>query len=646
MHPAYFPVFFWSLAIFASFWGYGEILRRRINRPEFADIGWGLTSAWGTAVVLAIGGLLMAFHLAKAPVLTLVVLFGAAATLFFAAEALFGSKNAKLKIRNQNPAISCVQFPISSFFLFSLAALAFASSIMWPYQIDPNDDVVCYLFFPQKILQTGSLIEPFNVRRMGTYGGQALLQALVMIVGGERNGHVPDRGLGMLMLFGMLMRLTKGVPKPLALLRFLAVGCLFFIAVPRINTGSALTGSVMILALLITLSKINSQINQGRAVIFILSLIAVGAASLRPTYLVCVIGIIVLDVLFRCLSEGCVSMQDVKKIFYYILEIGVVSLMILLPWMCVLWESNRTPMFPPILGGMNLEFSVLGSKIGKLQDVAHAISYFLMPEIICFLLCFGLIGFLKSRALASGASAAIVIVVFITFYKFGVTIFPDDYRYAFPMLMPIGIWLVCASLSLCGKTEDLLVLQNGKVSLVVVIGFIYAVNMTNGARELSAMVDNLPQQFSSTESLVNPLLTKAVRELQGFTPVGSKIFAAVDTPYAFNFARNEIFTADIPGACSIGGWPFKRGPQALNDYLSLLGVRYMMVSDFDNAMLLYTRRHWVEHKRSEWYFKEVWGKYMLDFMDDVDGLKLSNRVVAVSANLRLIEINDSSTLKR
>ena len=65
MHPGYFPVFFWSLLILSSFWGYGELLRRRIDRPEFADLGWGLTCAWGMSVVLAIGGVLMALHLAK-----------------------------------------------------------------------------------------------------------------------------------------------------------------------------------------------------------------------------------------------------------------------------------------------------------------------------------------------------------------------------------------------------------------------------------------------------------------------------------------------------------------------------------------------------------------------------------------------------
>lgn len=79
MHPGYFPVYFWSLVIFTSFWGYGELLHRRIDRPEFADLGWGLTAIWGMSVVLAIGRLLMAHHLSKAPpTLTLVALIDAA----------------------------------------------------------------------------------------------------------------------------------------------------------------------------------------------------------------------------------------------------------------------------------------------------------------------------------------------------------------------------------------------------------------------------------------------------------------------------------------------------------------------------------------------------------------------------------------
>ncbi len=37
----YFPVLLWSLVIFASYWGYGEALRRMLKRPEFDDLCMG-----------------------------------------------------------------------------------------------------------------------------------------------------------------------------------------------------------------------------------------------------------------------------------------------------------------------------------------------------------------------------------------------------------------------------------------------------------------------------------------------------------------------------------------------------------------------------------------------------------------------------
>lgn len=81
-----FPDLLWSLVIFASFWGYGEALRRALKRPEFKALGWGLTAAWGMAVTLAIGGFLMILSLAKAPVLTGVVIAGAAFVIYFFEE--------------------------------------------------------------------------------------------------------------------------------------------------------------------------------------------------------------------------------------------------------------------------------------------------------------------------------------------------------------------------------------------------------------------------------------------------------------------------------------------------------------------------------------------------------------------------------
>jgi hypothetical protein len=112
----------------------------------------------------------------------------------------------------------------------------------------------------------------------------------------------------------------------------------------------------------------------------------------------------------------------------------------------------------------------------------------------------------------------------------------------------------------------------------------------------------------------------------------------IDTPYALDFSRNIIYTGDVTGASSIGKWPLRQGPEALKSYLLGQGINYILASVFDNALLLYTRKHWLEHQRPEWFFKEVWGKYMLDFMDNVDALASRDRVVATAANLRLIEL--------
>jgi len=60
--------------------------RCALKRPEFDDLGWGLTAAWGMAAMLAIGGFLMMLSLAMAPMPTGIVLAGAAIAIDFYEE--------------------------------------------------------------------------------------------------------------------------------------------------------------------------------------------------------------------------------------------------------------------------------------------------------------------------------------------------------------------------------------------------------------------------------------------------------------------------------------------------------------------------------------------------------------------------------
>jgi hypothetical protein len=84
--------------------------------------------------------------------------------------------------------------------------------------------------------------------------------------------------------------------------------------------------------------------------------------------------------------------------------------------------------------------------------------------------------------------------------------------------------------------------------------------------------------------------------------------------------------------------PFFKGPETLKSYLLKNGVDYILTVDFDKALLLYTRKHWLEHQRPEWFFKEVWGKHALDFMDNIDKLADWGQVIGSEANVRLIKL--------
>ena len=639
----YFPVLLWSLVIFASFWGYGEALRRALKKPEFDDLGWGLTAAWGMAVTLAIGGFLMMLSLAKAPVLTVVVLLGAALAAYqaFAKKILADSKKGKkskpAEVTSPTETHQRFRFEATDWILCGLMGLVFVSAISWPYQIDPNDDVVCYLAYPKRILDTGTLIEPFNVRRMGTFGGQSVLQAMVMVIGDVRNAHIPDRALGMLLLFGMLLQTAKGAGWQNSLLRFLAIGSLFFVSVPRINTGSSLTGAAVILALLLTLQRTSGSTKNHWTLWIAPSLLVAAAGSFRLTYLLATALIVGLAAIAHILSNRPTTPNSITKNLKPVFGIGAFSLVLLVPYMAVFWESHGVPIYPPFLGTMNPEFTVLGSKEGPLRDFTHAFGYLFSAE--AMVLAMGLLLSLKSEArpLAVGASVAVLGVAWFTSYKFGVTVISESYRYTFPMMMPVAFWLLTRRFSDNEAGEE-----SSKNYALVAVALIWAVNLPNGGREVAAMIDSLPTQLTSANSVAPPVLEKAAENLQKYTPTGSKILVAIDTPYALDFARNTIYTADVTGASSIGKWPLRQGPEALKSYLLGLGIDYILASDFDNAMLLYTRKHWLEHQRPEWFFKEVWGKYMLDFMESVDSLASSNRVVATAANLRLIDLKSTS----
>jgi hypothetical protein len=646
----YFPVLLWSLVIFASFWGYGEALRRALKRPEFDDLGWGLTAAWGMAVTLAIGGFLMMLSLAKAPILTGVVLLGAALAAYQALGSKLLADPAAKKGKKSKSSESAAElarpeparkFHPSDWVLWFMVGLAFLCSIAWPHQVDPNDDLICYLMLPERILQTGTLIEPFSLRRMGTLGGHSLLQALTMIVGTERAGHVTDSGFGMLIWFGILWGMLSKTAPGVWWLRFLVLFLAVFLPVPRINTMSSLTGTALLAALFVTLDRWSETKKTDWRSLLPIGLLVAAAASLRPIYLLPAAGVVGLFGIFMLMEslgkKSAASPSESKGGFPFLLGTGSFTLAFAASYMVVLWFSNGTIHYPPFKGFINPPFELVGSKEGALVDGPNAAAFLFSQEMLVIFACFLLAFAVSNRWLAASIILVTVFCSWLIAQKFGVTVYSEIYRYTFPGAVAAGFFFMAKAVA--ARSED----HPNTLALPTIISLpllaIFLVNAPQAGREWGLRVKTLPEETILPETILDRNLGLAYRILQDKVPAGKAILAVVDAPYLLNYGRNPIYNVDaIGGASPWGGMPFFKGPDALKAYLVKNGIDYVLTVEFDKALLLYTRKHWIEHQRPEWFFKEVWGKHALDFMDNIDKLGDWGQVLGAEANTRLIKL--------
>ena len=172
----------------SAFIGWGRVAARLAGA---ADPDWGLSAGWGMALLVAIGGILSFVGLALPPVLFGLVFFGVAAHLA-------GYGKWQLSFKGWSGAAWGLMAVVA------VVMLARYSVVVSFKEINCPDDEVAYFTFVSRLLQTGSLIDPYSLRRLSGYGGHTVLQALVMTLGSEDNGHLLDRGIALIVCFGLV----------------------------------------------------------------------------------------------------------------------------------------------------------------------------------------------------------------------------------------------------------------------------------------------------------------------------------------------------------------------------------------------------------------------------------------------------------
>jgi len=596
--------FIWGLLVLLSFIGWGRLVGRWIDRGASFDSG--LCAGWGVAIVLLLGGILNATRMCGYGSVIAIVLVGFAA---------FATDLWRAPPRVRFPSVGFLPLAICLLAVY-LTSLAFIPRASWNFY----DDYVAYLTYPIKMLQTGAADDPFSLRRLSTLGGSAFLQALACFPNWPRSAFLVDMGLGniisCLLIIGFLRRCGES-----ALMASIPCFALLLLPLGRLNTMFIMLGIAGFLTLFRTLLIASGATAQPRRrLCCIAGAIATGLVTLRPNFIPAVGLTLFLWTLLSFIRRDR-PVLEIATVFAVFIAASAVSF---LPWSIALYRSSGSFLWPLMLGNQQRRFNISTANLPLWPLIGFVVFFFFQP-LIAVMVSIGTLTVRSFRREAIALWIAAIIGAAITVARFSLSDYPNLARYSLPPLAAAAIAaLLCTQL---GPRNDWFA-KLGRVLTILLA--------------LALLIQNLlsPILFQNGElSLYRglwlgvPLLpddpSKQYAAAQARVPPGKTLLCIMDYPFLFDFGRNTIFSADLPGMASPGAaMPYSQGPAALTAYLKKQGIDFLLCPDFDAEPpeAFYSRKYWnfrltcPMNTDGRVAIDRIYAVAALDFMDNIDAI--------------------------
>ena len=334
----------WGIVVLVSMLGWGTVLGSWLFPRRTLD--WGLRAALGLALIVAFGGLLAVVHLVSITSSIAVVLVGLVClawrdvrrTPATSTSTQGKVQSATWSLRNR-PSFVIATVGLVYCYLISVGNSAFC----------PWDDNIAYIEFAQQMLGSGTLIEPFSVRRIAALGGQTYLHALGLALGDIPNLHLVDGGIAVIILAGLVQGYSRrrlrahGFGEMIALLLVVVSSLL---SKPQ-NIASEFTGCVCFLGLLRMMKEEDAGPRFGWRSATMLAPFPAAAMTLRASNLVAAAVIPGLGLLYFArqapkADRWAWAIQECRIMF--------VTVLLLAPWWILSLRSCGTFLYPLFLG--------------------------------------------------------------------------------------------------------------------------------------------------------------------------------------------------------------------------------------------------------------------------------------------------------
>jgi hypothetical protein len=597
----------WGLAVVSAFIGWGLAAARLAGAPR---PDWGLSAGWGMAVLVILGGGLGLAGLATAPVVIGVVLAGAVLHLVLSDR----------QVRDRGfsrPAMALLG-------LIAVVLLARYTAAVTFQAANCSDDDVAYFTYVSRLLQTGTLIEPYSLRRLSGYGGHTFLQALIMAAGTEDNGFLMDRGVAVLVSFGLVAGFfrQKGSVLPYLLALLLTV----ILPYPLANSSSHMTALALFLTLFRTLDGITlsgTEPRPGVRRLWLAGAVVAAAAALKAHYL----AVAALTVLFWWLASWLYAQRDWQgrngrfpgPQFSSLLHVGASGMVFLAPWMALMGLSSGTILYPLFAGNHRPGFSeTYSGTLDVSGQLAFLGNFFASPQVALFALPLILYAFRRGPAAGLGLYLAALVTAAATVSTLTYDNLETLHRYAAPFLNAAFIVTLISYLdAIRGELPNSAVEGGGvRIGDGILIGLVVVLMPIPLYHDFNRFQDTLGKTVMADQRRAQ------YAAMQAAIPEGEPMLAILDQPFALDYRRNRVLNIDVPGAVSPEpGMPFFKGPAPLKDYLLGQSIRYVVFRNFAvPGGCLYRRDLWNFHARRDEPMWRAQSKFYLDLMDNVAAL--------------------------
>ena len=645
----------WLGFLFFACSGAGYLLVRaaRVDDPDL-----GLRATWGIAGLLALGGALLAVGAADRAALLALLGAGALGGIWRAwvtplpAWRLLPRAWAAARV---HPAVA-----IS---ITALVAAALFRMIGGVASLERNvyDDDVGYLPLLRRLLDLGELTEPFSFRRLGSYGGQLLLQGLGAARGSFVNFHLIDKalcfGLASLLLVGHARTLLPAGGERAAGVRALplALVMLLLLTLPDVgvNTASHWSGVVCFLALVRTMAAADRLAAEAAeaaeaagsrrwlGMLALAALLGAAACTLRQNYLAVVACFFAFALLSRLRTAaagagaGWAAAWRRERAAWAV--IAGVALAALLPWWIAAYTSNQTFLFPFMQGTWNHGFTLKPSALTAMQELEFLALAALEPEPLSIVTPLALLLlFVRDRrasrpltALFFATAASFLLLV----HAFVGSDLASLWRYAFGSGMALTALLVLEACHLdepaperaaAARPVQLLALGRWALLAAVILQLFLA---RGRAPKTYATFARAIAEAASSQRRGDPVATAErvrYRAMQAAIPAGAPVAVMLDDAAYLDYRRNPIANLDTPGYCSPGApgqqLPSFAGAEAVQRYFAARGYRYLAFVRPDFSRYFYRRWYWLRELYTDLELFQVMAAYTLDAIESFTAL--------------------------